>query len=67
MSKNRKKGGGISPLTVIIRLLIVIIFIVAVVIAFNRVAEVIHNNEKKDALEQKAGLYDTELSYLAEF
>lgn len=57
MSKNRKKGSGISPLTVIIRLLIVIIFIVAVVIAFNRVTEVIHNNEKKDALQEKAGLH----------
>ena len=56
MSKKRKKGGALSPLTVIIRLLIVVIFVVAVVIAFNRVAEVIHNNEKKDALEQSAFL-----------
>ena len=60
MSKKRKKGGAISPLTLIIRLLIVIIFIVAVVIAFNRVAEVIHNNEKKDDLEKKAVAYDVD-------
>ena len=60
MSKKRKKGGAISPLTLIIRVLIVIIFIVAVVIAFNRVAEVIHNNEKKDDLEKKAVAYDVD-------
>ena len=58
MSKKRKKGGAISPLTLIIRLLIDIIFIVAVIIAFNRVAEVIHNNEKKDELEKNAVAFD---------
>ncbi len=50
MSKKGKKG-GVSPLTYLIRILIVVIFLVAVVIAFTRIAEVIQNNEKKEALQ----------------
>ena len=53
MSKKRKKGGGISPLTLIIRCLIIAIFIASVIIAFNRITEAIHNDEKKQDLEQK--------------
>ncbi|MBR7111704.1 MAG: hypothetical protein IKC75_02105 [Clostridia bacterium] len=53
MSKKRKKGGGISPLTLMIRLLIVVIFIASVIIAFNRITEAIHNDEKKKDLTQK--------------
>ena len=53
MSKKRKKGAGTSPLTHIIRILIVVIFIISVVIAFNRITEAIHNDEKNRELEQK--------------
>ena len=53
MSKKRKKGGGTSPLTLIIRCLIVAIFIASVIIAFNRITEAIHNDEKKQDLEQR--------------
>ena len=53
MSRKRKKGGSPSLLTVIIRLLIVAIFIASVVIAFNRITEAIHNEERKKELEEK--------------
>ena len=53
MSKKRKKGAGTSPLTLVIRILIVVIFIISVVIAFNRITEAIHNDEKNRELEQK--------------
>ena len=53
MSKKRKKGGGISPLTLVIRILIVVIFIASLIIAFNRITEAIHNDEKKQELENK--------------
>ena len=52
MSKKRKKG-GVSPLTLIIRILIVVIFIISVIIAFNRITEAIHNDEKSRELEQR--------------
>ncbi len=51
MSKKGKKSGGASPLTYLIRILIVVIFLVAVVVAFNRIAEVMQNNKKKDAMQ----------------
>lgn len=53
MSKKRKKGGSIKPLTLVIRLLIVAIFIASVIIAFNRIGEAIHNDEKKEDLSQQ--------------
>ena len=52
MSKKRKKG-GVSPLTLIIRILIVVIFIISVIIAFNRITEAIHNDENSRELEQR--------------
>lgn len=52
MSKKRKKG-GVSPLTHVIRILIVVIFIISVIIAFNRITEAIHNDEKSRELEQE--------------
>ena len=63
MSKKRKKG-GISTLTVIIRALIVLIFIASLIIAFNRIAEAIHNDEKRDALEKKAATYVVEPAFV---
>ena len=52
MSKKNKKGrGSPSPLTLLIRVLIVLIFVVALVIAFNRVGEVMQNNQKKEELQ----------------
>lgn len=51
MSKKGKKSGRASPLTHLIRILIVVIFLVAVAIAFNRIGEVMQNNEKKHALQ----------------
>ena len=58
MSKKGKKSGGASPLTHLIRILIVVIFLVAVVIAFNRIAEVMQNNEKKDVLQNGQAAVD---------
>ena len=49
--KKREKGGGTSALTYLIRILIVVIFLVAVVVAFYRIAEVIQNNEEKEAMQ----------------
>ena len=52
MAKRRyKKNGTPSLLTVILRILIVTILCVAVVIAINRIAEVIKNDRKKAQLE----------------
>ncbi len=64
MSKKGKKGGGTSPLTVIIRALIVLIFIASLIIAFNRITEAIHNDEKKHELEKKAEVYRVEQTLL---
>ena len=53
MSKKNKKGrGGATTLTLVIRTLIVLIFIAALIIAFNRVGEVIQNNQKKKEMQQ---------------
>lgn len=55
MSKKNKKGrGSASALTLVIRALIVLIFIVALIIAFNRVGEVMQNNQKKEKMQQGA-------------
>ncbi len=52
MAKRRyKKNGTPSLLTVILRILIIAILCVAVVIAINRIAEVIKNDSKKAQLE----------------
>ena len=56
MSKKRKSGGT-TTLGVIIRALIVLIFIASLIIAFNRITEAIHNDEKKQELEKKAVEY----------
>ena len=53
--KNKRARGGASTLTILIRLLIALIFVVALVIAFNRVGEVIQNNQKKEALQGAQG------------
>ena len=56
MSKKNKKGrGSPSPLTLLIRVLIILIFVVALVIAFNRVGEVMQNNQKKEELQGAQG------------
>ena len=64
MSKKGKKGGGTSSLTVIIRALIALIFIASLIIAFNRITEAIHNDEKKNELEKKAEIYRVEQTLL---
>ncbi len=56
MSKKNKKGRGApSLLTLLIRVLIVLIFVAALVIAFNRLGEVMQNNQKKKALQEAQG------------
>ena len=67
MSKKRKTGGGPSPLTLIIRLLIVAIFVASVIIAFNRITEAIHNDEKKNELEKKVAAFVVEEAPMKKF
>ena len=56
MAYNKKRGGGISPLTILIRVLIVLIFVVAVVITVMRIAEVNQNDRKAKELSGEAAL-----------
>ena len=67
MSKKRKKGSGTSSLTLIIRLLIVAIFVASVIIAFNRITEAIHNDEKKNELEKKVAAFAVEANSFENF
>ena len=55
MSYN-KKGGGPSPLTLLIRALIVLIFVVAVVITVMRIAEINQNDRKAKELSGEAAV-----------
>jgi uncharacterized membrane protein len=50
---SKKRRGGVSPLTLMIRILIIVIFIASLIIAFNRITEAIHHDEKKQELEGK--------------
>ena len=47
---NKKRGGGLSPLTVLIRVLIIVIFLVAIAITVMRIAEVNQNDRKTKEL-----------------
>lgn len=59
---NKKRGGGLSPLTVLIRALIIVIFVVAVVITVMRIAEVNQNDRKAKELSGEQAAIEINLA-----